>query len=153
MGSLVGVAISASLLPPAANTGLLFGYSLLAACRSDIGRHSTKHLNGTTTFNSLPTLVNCTAFVDNDYLPLYSCDMSREAAQLAVYSLIITLINIVCIGLMAVVVLKIKQVVPIIPDDEISECSYFVLCFLSVFECSVALKLTVGIQIRSKCAL
>jgi hypothetical protein len=49
--------------------------------------------------------------------------MAREAAQLAVYSFIITLINIICICLMALVVLLIKKVVPIIPDNEISTSS------------------------------
>jgi ABC-type bacteriocin/lantibiotic exporter with double-glycine peptidase domain len=49
--------------------------------------------------------------------------MAREAAQLAIYSFIITLINIICICLMALVVLLIKKVVPIIPDNEISTSS------------------------------
>ena len=120
-GSLVGVALSASLLPPAVNTGLLFSYSLLAVSRSTIGRHSTVSRNGTETFNSLATLVNCTTFIDNDYLPLYSCDMPNEAALLGVYSFIIAVINIACICMMAVLVLLIKKVAPIIPDDEISK--------------------------------
>ncbi|CAF1216105.1 unnamed protein product [Adineta ricciae] len=119
-GSLVGVAISASLLPPAVNTGLLFSYSLLSFSRSNIGRHLSKPSNATT-FNSLPSFVNCTEFVDNKYVPLYSCDMPQEAAQLAVYSFIITLINIVSICVMAVCILLIKKVAPIVPDDEITQ--------------------------------
>lgn len=50
--------------------------------------------------------------------------MTREAAQLAAYSLIVTLINIVCICMMGGVVLLIKKVVPVISDDEMSECSF-----------------------------
>ncbi|CAF1648248.1 unnamed protein product, partial [Adineta ricciae] len=119
-GSLVGVAISASLLPPAVNTGLLFSYSLLSFSRSNIGRHLSKPSNATT-FNSLRSFVNCTEFVDNKYVPLYSCDMPQEAAQLAVYSFIITLINIVSICVMAVCILLIKKVTPIVPDDEITQ--------------------------------
>ena len=84
-GSLVGVAISASLLPPAVNTGLLFSYSLLAVTRFKIGRHTTQLINSTATFSSPSTLTNCTTFVDNNYLPLYSCDMPKEAGQLAVF--------------------------------------------------------------------
>jgi hypothetical protein len=47
--------------------------------------------------------------------------MPKEAAHLAIFSFIITWINIVCICLMIVVVLLIKKVTPIIPDDEISK--------------------------------
>lgn len=123
MGSLVGVAISASLLPPAVNSGLLFSYSLLSATQSSIGRHSSIEGNTTDTFNSLPNFVNCTKFIDNDYSPLYSCDMAKEAAQLGVYSFIITLINIVCICLTGLIVLLIKKVIPVVSDDEISKSS------------------------------
>ena len=118
----MGVAISASLLPPAVNSGLLFGYSLLAVARPTVGDHYAEVVNRTMRFNSLPTLINCTKFVDNDYLPLYSCNMAREASQLAVYSFIITLINIACIFLMATIVLQIKDIVPIIPDKKIGNC-------------------------------
>ena len=48
--------------------------------------------------------------------------MAREASQLAVYSFIITLINIACIFLMATIVLQIKNIVPIIPDKKIGNC-------------------------------
>jgi hypothetical protein len=130
-GSIVGVAISASLLPPAVNTGLLFSYSLLAACRSDIGTHSTQQINATATFHSLSTLGNCTAFVDNNYLPLYSCDMPKEASQLAIFSFIITWINILCSCVMVAIVLLIKTVAPIISDDEINELTS---CLLRWFE-------------------
>ncbi|CAF0713227.1 unnamed protein product [Adineta steineri] len=120
-GSLVGVAISASLLPPAVNTGLLFSYSLLSVAQPDIGRHSLEQINRTVTNIFPSTFVNCTAFVNNDYLPLYSCDMPKEAAQLGIFSFIITFINIMCICIMALIVLLIKRVVPIIPDNEITQ--------------------------------
>ena len=48
--------------------------------------------------------------------------MAQEAAQLAVYSFIVTLLNIICICLTAVIVLLIKKVVPIISDDVLSKC-------------------------------
>ena len=56
--------------------------------------------------------------------------MPKEAGQLAVFSFIITLINIACICLMVVVVLLIKKVVPIISDDEIGKCAS---CFYSAW--------------------
>ena len=54
--------------------------------------------------------------------------MAREAAQLAAYSFVVTLINIVCICMMGGVVLLIKKVVPVIPDDDMSECSCRFYC-------------------------
>ncbi|CAF1229086.1 unnamed protein product [Rotaria sordida] len=43
-GSLVGVAISASLLPPAVNCGLLLAYAILARAVSTVARTSIKVL-------------------------------------------------------------------------------------------------------------
>ncbi|UJR19832.1 hypothetical protein I4U23_022965 [Adineta vaga] len=118
-GSLVGVAISASLLPPAVNTGLLFSYSLLATSLVNVARHSIQQVNQTTPFKAVPRLTHCSPLINNEYLPLYSCDMPEEAGYLAMYSFIITLTNILCISLMAVIVLYIKEVLPIISDTEI----------------------------------
>jgi hypothetical protein len=60
--------------------------------------------------------------------------MAREAGQLAVYSFVITLINIVCICLMAVIVLRIKKVIPIIPDNEIGDSSSFLSHFSGAYK-------------------
>jgi len=107
-------------------TGLLFTYSLLGVSRANIGGQSSQVLNGTVTYKSRSTLSNCTAFVDNGYLLLYSYDIPREAALLTVHSFPITLINIACICLMAVLVLLIKNIVSLISDDEISRCVFFI---------------------------
>ncbi|KAK3090776.1 hypothetical protein FSP39_014526 [Pinctada imbricata] len=91
-GSLVGVAISASLLPPAVNAV-------------------------TTEFVYKGTL-NCAAFENNDYEPIHSCNMSVETAILGVISLALTLLNISCIIIMGIIVLKIKEVAPQASVDE-----------------------------------
>ena len=40
-------------------------------------------------------------------MPTYSCDMGKEAAIMAVISLVLTFINIVCILITATIVLKV----------------------------------------------
>ena len=54
----------------------------------------------------------CQAFKDNSYMPTYSCDMGTEAAIMAVLSLVLTFVNIICILITATIVLKIKEVSP-----------------------------------------
>ncbi|KAH8306844.1 hypothetical protein KR018_006083 [Drosophila ironensis] len=89
-GSLVGVAISASLLPPAVNAGLLWalaiGSQLLPPDHELLGSLS-KHRTYST---ALP-------------LELFVC---------AAVSMALTLLNVVCVWLMGVVVLRIKEVAP-----------------------------------------
>ncbi|XP_016999566.2 uncharacterized protein [Drosophila takahashii] len=89
-GSLVGVAISASLLPPAVNAGLLgalaIGCQLLPADH-ELLASLTKHRT-------------------------YSALLSVELLVCAAVSMALTLLNIVCVWLMGVVVLRIKEVAP-----------------------------------------
>ncbi|XP_017119345.1 uncharacterized protein LOC108140865 [Drosophila elegans] len=89
-GSLVGVAISASLLPPAVNAGLLWALAIgchwLATDNEllvSLQRHST-----------------------------YSTRLPMELLICAAVSMALTLLNIVCVWLMGVVVLRIKEVAP-----------------------------------------
>ncbi|XP_017090571.2 uncharacterized protein [Drosophila bipectinata] len=89
-GSLVGVAISASLLPPAVNAGLLWALS--------IGTHL------------LPP--NHELLVSLTKHRTYSTDLSVELLVCATVSMALTLLNIVCVWLMGVVVLRIKEVAP-----------------------------------------
>ncbi|XP_033113697.1 uncharacterized protein LOC117114210 [Anneissia japonica] len=86
-GSLIGVAISASLLPPAVNAGMLWATSIISACQSMV-------------------YINTTDIPDAD---VYS---SSELAVAGTLSLILTLLNILCVFLMAVLVMKIKEVAP-----------------------------------------
>ncbi|XP_037727543.1 uncharacterized protein LOC119558264 [Drosophila subpulchrella] len=89
-GSLVGVAISASLLPPAVNAGLLWALA--------IGSHL------------LPA--------DHELLAslmkhrTYSSQLSVELLICAAVSMALTLLNIMCVWIMGVVVLRIKEVAP-----------------------------------------
>ena len=46
-------------------------------------------------------------FKDNNYMPTYSCDMGKEAAIMAVISLVLTIVNIICIFITATAVLKV----------------------------------------------
>ena len=40
-------------------------------------------------------------------MPTYSCDMGKEAAIMAVISLVLTIVNIICIFITATIVLKV----------------------------------------------
>ncbi|XP_041360345.1 uncharacterized protein LOC121376516 [Gigantopelta aegis] len=120
-GSLVGVAISASLLPPAVNAGMLWAYAILAGIvppQVTATNHLSSALNSTrinnTVIDSTVTVLppNCLKFENNDYVPVHSCDMATEAAILGAISLLLTILNIVCIILMGIFMLKIKAVVP-----------------------------------------
>ncbi|WAR22771.1 Y678-like protein [Mya arenaria] len=140
-GSLVGVAISASLLPPACNAGMLWAYSFLAAISPpEIVQTATTLLTtamplttamidnititiatNTTISTTAPTATNpthlasegtCLALVNNAYVPVYSCSVPREAAMLGAISLLLTILNILCIIAMGVLVLRIKEVAP-----------------------------------------
>jgi hypothetical protein len=68
-------------------------------------------LNGTNEETNLS--LNCTKYINNNYLPLYRCDLSTEAAILACCSLLLTIVNIICIIIMALIILRIKEVVPL----------------------------------------
>ncbi|CAF1087113.1 unnamed protein product [Adineta steineri] len=121
VGSLVGVAISASLLPPAVNAGLLASYSLLSALVPSIGKQSSI-VQVHQKVHALSTIAkNCSNFIGNDYTPVYSCRMATDAGLLSICSFVLTMTNIVCIIVVAMIILRIKEVVPIVRDDEIAE--------------------------------
>ncbi|XP_071118022.1 uncharacterized protein [Haliotis cracherodii] len=120
-GSLVGVAISASLLPPAVNAGMLWALSITAAISppalSQVDTppammyttNISSHVNGTIYPGPSTT---CVPFLYNKYTPTYSCNMAEEAAILGTMSLLLTLMNIVAIFLVGLLVLKMKEVAP-----------------------------------------
>ncbi len=56
--------------------------------------------------------MTCQTFLSNDYRSLYSCNMSFETLFLAIASFLLTLVNIICIVLCALIVLRIKEVAP-----------------------------------------
>lgn len=97
----------ASLLPPAVNCGLLFAYSLLGVIFSNVAATSSLSSNQSTS-------LNCThKYINNDYEPFYTCHLEREAAILGSCSLLLTIVNILCIIIMGLFILRIKEVVPL----------------------------------------
>ncbi|CAF3470145.1 unnamed protein product [Rotaria sp. Silwood1] len=103
--------LQASLLPPAVNCGLLFAYSLLGSSLSSIARVHPSSLNDTK--KEYNANLTCKKYINNDYQPLYTCNLAREAAALAGCSLLLTIVNIICIIIMALFILRIKEVVPL----------------------------------------
>ena len=96
-GSLVGVAISASLLPPAVNAGFFWALSALtAATGGAVGMYGPPNAAG----NSTP------------YTHYYSEEQAEEAALLGLTSLALTLANILCIILTGIAILRLKEVTP-----------------------------------------
>ncbi|CAG9793965.1 unnamed protein product [Diatraea saccharalis] len=93
--SLVGVAISASLLPPAVNAGLLWSMSLVHII----------YASDDTKWNGVIT----TSY--------YSENPATELALLGTVSLCLTLVNILCIFLAGVAVYKVKEVRPLEKRD------------------------------------
>ncbi|XP_035233771.1 uncharacterized protein LOC118205589 [Stegodyphus dumicola] len=111
--SLVGVAISASLLPPTVNCGLLWGLGAIKTVRSlyqstyvvyDIYNHTVK-----------PALLP-----PDTYTPTYYPLMDRECAVLGIISFLLTVVNIICIIIAALIILKVKEVAPNTTDAAVS---------------------------------
>lgn len=96
-GSLAGVAISASLLPPAVNSGLMFALAVIYKMfEADPLR-----------FNNLIATTH------------YSNHQSVELAVMGLISMCVTLTNVICIYAMAVLFLKIKEVAgPSLPESK-----------------------------------
>ncbi|XP_052893238.1 uncharacterized protein LOC128300999 [Anopheles moucheti] len=96
IGSLVGVAISASLLPPAVNAGVLWALSCLYFL---FGSEESRY----------GTLIKTQIYSENQGLELFT---------LGCMSMSLTLLNIFCIYLAGVVFLIIKEVAPVVPKDQ-----------------------------------
>ncbi len=95
-GSLVGVAISASLLPPAVNCGLLWAVATVV-----IITHDDRYLLG--------GFQNDSSF---HYQSSYSSVPALEALALGLTSLALTALNIACIIATGVAILRLKEVTP-----------------------------------------
>lgn len=94
-GSLVGVAISASLLPPAVNSGLLWALASIYVFHSKENGH----------FDSVTKTSK------------YSEDQATELCILGCISMCLTILNIICIYVMGIVVLKVKEIAPVISKN------------------------------------
>lgn len=115
IGSLVGVAISASLLPPAVNAGMLWAFALLTI----ISPLEYVSLNNSSTVSV--SELGCLPFQDNAYEPIYSCNMTKEMGIMGAVSLLLTFINIICIFFVGVIMLKIKEVLPLTSSENTVE--------------------------------
>ena len=104
-GSLVGVAISASLLPPAVNCGLFWSVSLVEFILNQ---------QNSTTFTGFPPPSGQTNLSESTggYQARYSEDLPLESFLLGLVSLTLTLVNILCIILTGVLILRLKEVTP-----------------------------------------
>ncbi|XP_059620692.1 uncharacterized protein LOC132264481 [Phlebotomus argentipes] len=91
MGSLAGVAISASLLPPAVNSGLMWALACLYKIYEADGER----------YNSI---------IKTNY---YSNHQSIEVAIMGSISMCVTITNVISVYLMGVIFLRIKEVAPI----------------------------------------
>ncbi|XP_062582638.1 uncharacterized protein LOC134244376, partial [Saccostrea cucullata] len=97
--------------------GMLWAYSIISAIRPpDL---DVTYVNMTVNNSSYlkevftPTdELGCKPFLNNKYSPAHSCNMSVEAAYLGFISLMLTNLNILCIFIMGIAFLKIKQVAP-----------------------------------------
>lgn len=96
-GGLVGVAISASLLPPSVNAGIMWSLALL----------NTLHGKEPNQRYAVVTQTN-----------FYSESQAVELFCLGCMTFCLTLVNICCIYVMGVFILWIKEVAPIIPKDQ-----------------------------------
>lgn len=103
--SLVGVAISASLLPPCVNAGLHWAYSTLSAIKA-IGEENKAFQNSKGMwFSQKPSLIPL-----KGYEPIYYDDnMALECFILGVVSLGLMIVNVLSIVLSAFVVLKVSN--------------------------------------------
>lgn len=96
IGSLVGVAISASLLPPAVNAGILWALSCLCMI---FGSQDKRY----------SAVVKTHIYSDNQTIELFI---------LGCLSMCLTFVNVICIYASGVIFLKIKEIAPIVPKDQ-----------------------------------
>ena len=64
------------------------------------------------------TLGRC-HLANNNYKFVYSCDMPTEAAILGSVSLLLTVLNIICIFFSAIVVLKVSVLIPRLHQQDV----------------------------------
>ncbi|XP_067928797.1 uncharacterized protein [Watersipora subatra] len=116
-GSLVGVAISASLLPPAVNCGLLWAYSLQSAISYLVMPQYNNTGMGAPRVSVDAVEITgddmtCDLLYNNTYVPYFTCNMAQETFYLGLISLLLTVLNIGIIVAAAMCCLKVKQVSP-----------------------------------------
>ncbi|XP_018496808.1 uncharacterized protein LOC108864879 [Galendromus occidentalis] len=119
---LVGVAISASLLPPSINCGTLWSLALMKVIKASAQEPITMLVTLPRT-NITVERVTYPAFKAHPGFEAYYFDnanMHKECAVMAIISFCLTLVNIMCIIIAGSLFLKIKEVAPekSLPDTE-----------------------------------
>lgn len=107
--SLIGVAISASLLPPCVNAGILWSYATIRLIHSHSESPVLTRINGTSEWISVkPSLLP-----RPNYESIYfQDDISLECFLLGLVSLGLTAVNVISIFISAYIFLKIKEITP-----------------------------------------
>ncbi|KAI1295681.1 Uncharacterized protein HDE_05382 [Halotydeus destructor] len=105
--SLVGVAISASLLPPCVNCGLLWAFATLKALKSFGEDAVTVEFTDSGWRDIKPSVMP-----PDGYNVQYNDNMAVECLFLGIVSLGLVTVNVICIFVMAFTLLKIKEVAP-----------------------------------------
>ncbi|KAE8737215.1 hypothetical protein FOCC_FOCC017320 [Frankliniella occidentalis] len=96
-GPLIGVAISASLLPPIVNCGLLWGLTCTKLIYGDKMKIPYR----------VGDVINSTV---SSYVPVYSDHLPNELVINGIISFCLFLVNVCCIFITAMIVLKLKEV-------------------------------------------
>lgn len=105
--ALVGVAVASTFLPPFINTGLLWAYATHITVRGQ-SQSLKEYVHNNQTFMLKP------AWMPNPgYEPKHYIDQRWEFMALSGVSMIYTLVNIVCMLVMAYLFLRVKEVVPL----------------------------------------
>ncbi|XP_047534714.1 uncharacterized protein LOC125069310 isoform X3 [Vanessa atalanta] len=94
-GPLIGIAISASLLPPVVNCGLFWALACIWLLYPGV---KIPHIKGEPYYGN------------SSYVPLYHEYMPIEFAVNGIVSCCLTIVNVICIFITAIIFLKIKEV-------------------------------------------
>ena len=107
--SLIGVAISASLLPPCVNAGILWSYALLQL----IHPHASSSQEMMMSRGEWTTIKEQSTMAHTNFEPVYFSDnISLECFTLGLVSLGLTAVNVTAIFFGALIFLRIKEITP-----------------------------------------
>ncbi|CAG2118979.1 unnamed protein product, partial [Medioppia subpectinata] len=105
--ALVGVAVASTFLPPFINTGLLWALTTHLQIRGLHQQSVPYNMSGTIMY------LKPAYAPQSGYTPVYSYDMRIENTLLGCVSMVLTALNIICMLVVAYIVLKIKEIVPL----------------------------------------
>ncbi|PAA46694.1 hypothetical protein BOX15_Mlig002025g8 [Macrostomum lignano] len=110
----VGVAISASLLPPVVNSGMLLAYCLMAAFRPPtlVSPAAAAAANATSAGSLNPPDCVYRHFDQFEFAPVYVCSVTSELLIMSAQSMVLCLLNIILIVLCSYFWLALKEVAP-----------------------------------------